>query len=288
MAIAHPDSTTFLNRTGVALVVVSACVFSTAGIFTRGVSTAAWDVIFWRGLAAALFTIFYLVSRGSLLSEIRAFGRPALLVTFLMAAGTAAFIPAFKLSSVANVALIYSAAPFLAAALSWIFIRETPSRRVLTASIASLLGVLLIVSDSLGEARLAGDLLAMLMTLCMAGVMVTYRARPETTAALPAALSSVLLVPVALLFGQPLEVAQGELPVLVLFGLVFAIASVTLSEGARRLPSAETALLSSLEMPLAPILAWLVLAEQPSSRVMVGGLVVFLAVVLSQRRKRAV
>lgn len=269
---------------GVVLVIVSAVVFSSAGVFTKGVEAAAWDVIFWRGVAASLFTLGYLALRGALRHEMRQFGWPAFVVTLMMAAGTAAFIPAFKLSSVANVALIYGAAPFIAAALSWIFLREAPTRVVAVAAAVAFCGVLIIVSGSIGGAAWHGDLLALFMTCMMAGSMVLYRAYPATTAALPAALSSIVLLPFAAFWGDPLSVAAGELPVLVLFGLVFAVASVTLSEGARRLPSAEAALLSILEMPLAPILAFLILCEQPRVESILGGTLIVAAVAWSQTR----
>lgn len=197
-----------------------------------------------------------------------------------MAAGTAAFIPAFKLSSVANVALIYASAPLVAAGLSWTYLREAPSWIIVIASIVAFVGVLVIVSGSVGQTSLVGDLLAFFMTMMMAGTMVVYRAYPETTAAL----SSVVLLPIAWFAGDPLAIPQGEFPILLAFGLVFAIASVTLSEGARRLPSPETALLSSLEIPIAPLLAWLVLPEEPSIRVFTGGAVIFFAVLWSQTR----
>ncbi len=47
------------QRSGVLLMLISALVFSTAGIFTKGVAADAWSVIFWRGLFAALFTGVY-------------------------------------------------------------------------------------------------------------------------------------------------------------------------------------------------------------------------------------
>ena len=95
---------------------------------------------------------------------------------------------------------------------------------------------------------------------------------------------ALVLLPAALIFGAPLAAPTVELPILVAFGLVFAVASVTLSEGARRLPSAETALLSTLEMPLAPILAYLILAEAPTVQVLAGGLIILISVIWSQRR----
>jgi len=281
-----PAQTHSRHRAGVVLVVVSAIVFSTAGIFTKGVTTQAWDIIFWRGVAASGFTLGYLMLRGALWHEIRAFNGPALAVTVMMAAGTAAFIPAFKLSSVANVALIYGAAPLITALLSWITLREAPTRTVSIASLAAFAGVVIIVSGSLGSIQIVGDLLALFMTLMMAGTMVVYRRYPETTAALPAALSSITLLPVALMFGAPLAVPSADLPVLALFGLVFALASVTLSEGARRLPAPETALLSILEMPLAPVFAFVILGAQPPVQVILGGAVILCAVIWSQTRAK--
>jgi hypothetical protein len=55
---------------GVIFVVVSAIVFSSAGIFTKGVSADAWIVIFWRGIAATTFTLIYMTWRGGFWSEV--------------------------------------------------------------------------------------------------------------------------------------------------------------------------------------------------------------------------
>ncbi|MEL7087275.1 MAG: hypothetical protein AAGL98_02345, partial [Planctomycetota bacterium] len=45
-------------------------------------------------------------------------------VAIVGALGTAAFIPAFKLTSIANVSLIYAIAPLIAASLAWGVIGE--------------------------------------------------------------------------------------------------------------------------------------------------------------------
>jgi drug/metabolite transporter (DMT)-like permease len=64
-----------------------------------------------------------------------------------------------------------------------------------------------------------------------------------------------------------------------------AIASVTLAEGAKRVPSGQTALIGALETPLAPILAFMILTEVPSTPTFIGGIVVFAAVLFSLREK---
>ena len=69
------------------------------------------------------------------------------------------------------------------------------------------------------------------------------------------------------------------------FGLIFAIASVTLAEGMKRIPAGEAALLSALETPLAPLFGWMFFAEIPASTTFLGGVVILLAVITTQTRQ---
>ena len=150
--------------------------------------------------------------------------------------------------------------------------------------VSALAGVAIIVSGSLGEVNLYGDLLALWMAFVMATIMVIYRKYPTTPGAGPAILSSVLLLPAGWLFGKPFEIDRTELNVLSAFGLLFAIASVTLAEGAKRVPSGQTALLSSLEIPLAPVLAYWFLTEIPGVKTVLGGTIVLCAVLSTIKR----
>ncbi len=270
---------------GVVLVLVSAAVFSSAGLFVKGVDASAWTIIFWRGLSAAIFTSIYLAFRGSLLREFPQMGWSGLAAGIVGASGTIAFIPSFKFTSIANVSLIYAAAPFVAAFIAWVWMRERPTAVVTITSLAALCGVLLIVGGSLGQINLQGDMLALWMTIAMAGYLCIYRRYPHTPAGGPAVLLSLLLVPPGWAYGDPVSTAPSEIFIMCLFGLVFAVASVTLAEGARRLPAAETALLSSLETPLAPVWAFLFFTEVPALLTVVGGSIIFVAVVYSQKRQ---
>ena len=165
--------------------------------------------------------------------------------------------------------------------------QETLTRRVLLGSLVALVGVLVIVSGSIGELHLRGDLLALFMTVCMAGVMVIYRMHPETPGAGPSVLQSLILIVPSLIFGTPFETAPSEIAILAGFGLLFAIASVTLAEGAKRVPAGQTALLSALETPLVPVLAFLIFTEVPNQASFVGGAIVLVAVLASIRDEGA-
>lgn len=268
---------------GAILLVMSAITYSTAGLFTKGVEAAAWDVIFWRGVFAAAFTTVWTLNRGTLRQNLFGMGYSGWAVGVVGALGTAAFIPAFKLTTIANVSLIYAIAPLIAVLLAWIAMREKVSMRTMAGCVGALLGVAIIVSGSVGHISLIGDFLALCMTAAMASIMVIYRKYPETPAAGPQVLQSVLLLPVAAMFGNPFDVAQTEIFILAAFGLLFAIASVTLAEGAKRVPSGQTALLSILETPLAPIFAFLLFTEVPSIATFIGGSIVLVAVLFSIR-----
>ncbi len=268
---------------GIILVVIAAVTYSTAGLFTKGVEAGSWDVIFWRGIFAAGFTMVWTLNRGTLRYNFVGIGYSGWAVAIIGAMGTAAFIPAFKLTTIANVSLIYAVSPLIAALLAWLFIGEKISARTMVGCVCALLGVTIIVSGSIGQLSFTGDLLALWMTTAMASIMVIYRKYPETPAAGPAVLQSVFLLPFAATFGNPYDVNRTEIYMLAAFGLLFAIASVTLAEGAKRVPSGQTALLSALETPLAPVFAFILFMEIPTILTFLGGSVVLIAVLFSIR-----
>lgn len=269
--------------TGVILVVAAAIAYSTAGLFTKGVVAGAWAVIFWRGVFAVGFSVAWTVHKGTFRHNFLKVGTSGWAVAIVGALGTAAFIPAFKLTSIANVSLIYAIAPLVAATLAWGLIGERISLRTLLGCIGALVGVAVIVSGSIGQISIYGDLLALVMTVAMASIMVIYRKYPATPGAGPTAMQSVLLTPVALVFGQPFRTDLAEILILGAFGLLFAIAAITLAEGAKRIPSGQTALLSALETPLAPLFAFLLFTEIPGNMTVLGGAIVLIAVFASIR-----
>ena len=270
---------------GVMLVTVSALVFSSAGIFTRAADAGAWTVIFWRGLFAAILTTVLIAWRGQLKKEFADMGISGLAVAIVGASATAAFLTAFKLTAIANVAMIWASAPLFAALLAYLAVGERLSTSKIAAAIVAMGGVAVITGSSIGSFNLTGDLLALGMTLGMAVCMVIYRRWKHTPAAGPAALSSLLLLPVCILFEDVLAVSSRDLVILACFGLAFAVASVTMMEGVKRIPAGEAALIGTLETPIAPILAYLFFAEVPVAAALAGGAIILAAVIFSQLRR---
>lgn len=267
-------------RLGLILVTTSAIAWSTAGLFTRIVALDSATMLAWRGIFGALgmLLVILVMDRKNTLSGFRKLGWPGWLYAALGALGMIFFITSFRYTTVAHVAVIYATAPFIAAALGWAVSRERPGGSAIAASFAALMGVAVMVGLGI-EGGLGGALLAFGMTICMALLMVIARHYREIPVMPAACLSALLSALVCWPIGDPLAVSNYELLVLAAFGLVnSAIGLALFTLGARLLPAIETALIGSLDAPLAPLWVWLVFNETPSASTMLGGAIVFVAV----------
>lgn len=268
------------HRLGLVLTTASAVAWSTAGFFTRLIPLDSWTMLIWRGAFGALgiAMVMAVLDRGRVWSQFRAMGWPGWLFAGISGLGMIFFITGLRHTTVTHVAVIYATVPLVAAALGWVILHERPRREAVLASLAALVGVAVMVRFGSGGA-VFGDVLAFGMTLSMAVMMIIarrFRHIPVIPAAcLSALLSGLVCVPV----GHPLGVSLYDLGLLALFGLVNSAAGLALfTLGARLLPPIETALIGSLDAPLAPLWVWLAFAETPGRNTVIGALIVFTAV----------
>jgi drug/metabolite transporter (DMT)-like permease len=194
-------------------------------------------------------------------------------------AATILYLNAFRHTSVADVAVIFAAAPFLTAGLGWLWLGVTEAWATLAASLLALVGVTIMVGGAVVEGHLIGDLLAFGMTACMAIMMLIIRQQQQTSM-LPAACLSALLCPLVVWpFVSPLAIDMGDMVNLFLFGTTqFGLGLVFLTLGGRLVSATENALINTLETPLAVAWVWLCFGETPSVTSFVGGIVVMAAV----------
>ncbi len=265
---------------GVFLVIASALVFSFAGVLTKMIQADAWTIACWRGLLGGTLIAVYVawLGREKPLRETFRLGWRGWLLASVGSFASLAFIFAFKLTYVANVAVIYATAPFVAAGLSWWLLRERFRWRTAIAAVFSLLGVAIVVAGGLGSGRIAGDTVALVMTLGSALYMVLIRVFRDSPVVLAGGVSGLLLSFVSWFVVDPLAVSQQDVVPLSVFGISFAVAVVLWTEGTRMIPAAEAGLLGSAEAPFAILLAWLLLAELPPLASFAGGGIVLAAV----------
>ncbi len=149
-----------------------------------------------------------------------AIGWPGLLVAACSTLGTVCFITALRVTSVADVTVIYATAPFLAAGIAWIWAREPPRGVTLAAGGIALLGVALTCGGAPAFGNMVGDLLALVMTGSMALMMVAIR-RSRQVSMLPAScLSALGCAGLVYPWAHPVGVTGPQMALLALFGTI--------------------------------------------------------------------
>jgi drug/metabolite transporter (DMT)-like permease len=267
-------------RLGLVLVTASAIAWSMAGFFTRLIPLDSWTMLAWRGIfgAIGIGAVILLLEGRRAWRGFGELGWPGWIFALVSALGMVLFITSLRHTTVAHVAVIYATIPFVAATLAWLVSREEPTRNAILASLVALVGVCVMVGLGM-EGSLFGDLLALAMTFTVAVMMVIARQFQGIPVLHAACLSALLSGLACWPLGDPLAVSAYDLWLLALFGLVNSALGLALfTLGARFLPAIETALIGSLDAPLAPLWVWLVFRETPGPGTLTGGLIVFIAV----------
>lgn len=263
------------------LVSLSAVAWSTAGFFTRLIEEDVWTILFWRGffggLTFALIVAFQ--SRGKVIETYRSLGGMGLLLALISGLGMIAFLGSLRLTTVADVYVIYATVPFITAGVAWLILRERASWTVLAASALAIAGVVVTLSGARFGGSLLGQFVALLMTLTMALMTVILRWKRDIPVMPALGLSAWIAAFISFWFCDPFDVSSSDLALLALFGLTqSALGLLLFGLGSRMIPAAEATLLTALDVPLAPLWVWLAFGEVPSPYTLAGGAIVLAAV----------
>ena len=192
------------------------------------------------------------------------------------------------MSNILLLQVFQAASPFFAGILAWVLLREPITRAMTAAIAATVLGIGVMVSNTLARGHWQGDALSLVMCISFAAVIVLARLDRDVDM-LAAGCAATLL---AGLVAAPFTLwpaSAGELGLTAAFGIgQMGLALLMFTAGVRLLPAADAGLITVLEAVLAPFWTWLVVGETPEWRALVGGVIVILAVVgygIVERRK---
>ena len=270
---------------GTLLAVAGVAALSPDALILRLLHTSEANALFWRGLlmAVAIFGFMLLRHRIGAWQRIRETGWHGVVAAVVFAVGTICFVSSIARTEVANTLVIVNASPLFAAGLSYLVLGERQPVRTVLAVVVGLAGVTLIVSGSLGQGSLAGDLFAVGAALCMAVQLVVARHSRDRSLFPALVPGGLLLALVCLPFAAPLQVSARDLLLLVWLGIgVMAVAMTLITIAPRFIPAPEVGLVLLLEAVLGPLLVWLVFLEVPALRTVIGGAVVLVAMAGNQ------
>jgi len=271
------------DRRGALLVLGSATAWSFGGTIARYLSvTESWTIVFWRAFFASVFLLWFMLHRQGLrgtLQLFRAMGWAGVAVGACFALASTCFVVALSYTTVANILLIQAGVPLMAALMAFLLFGERVPLNTWVAIAAVITGVGIMVSESLGGAvSPIGDGLAVLIALAFSGATVITRRHAEVQM-MPAVCTGTLMATcVAAAMTPAFAVSPIDLGLLFMFGAFnLGLGMAFFVTGAPLLPSAIAALIGIAEPVLGPLWVWLIHNEIPSHRTLIGGAVVFFA-----------
>jgi drug/metabolite transporter (DMT)-like permease len=273
---------------GILVTLAGVMIFVPDALVMRLIGGDMLALAFWRGiLSGGIFLAANLIfARHTMPQRGAWFDTKGMLVIGLNAAGVISWCSAMQHTSAANALLVLATAPFIAALLSWLALRETIDRATALAIGLVFLGVLVIASGSLGHGRLLGDAFALLNATTIAAYYVTLRTTGPRNMLPHVALGSILGGVLALPFADfvPVSAMTGFL-IFVSGAIILPGAAGLLMLGPRYLPAPEVSMITLLEVILGPLLVWAVLGENPGQMTLIGGAVIVSTVTLHTLRR---
>ena len=287
MPVAHPPfSTAESHKYGLVFVFAAGVLWSTVGLGIRLIEEAVvWQILLYRSISLSLFLYIVIRVRSgeSPFAQIRRIGLPAVIAGLSLVAAYSGGIYSIQTTSVANAMLLFATAPFMAAVLGWIALREFVRVATWIAIVVAIGGIAIMVADKSGGVALKGSLAALGSAFGFAVFTVALR-WGRTGEMLPAVFLSGLFA-IIITFGicqfLGLSVALSLRDGGVAMGMgVFQVGAglILYTLGSRSLPAAELALLSLAEVLLAPFWVWLFLGETASLNTLIGGALLLAAI----------
>lgn len=273
-------------RLGLLLVAGAAITWSFGGTIARFITVEdSWTKVFWRALFASSFLLFFMLWREGPSGTAKLFrnmGLPGLAVAVCFGVASSAFVVALQYTTVANILLTQAAAPLFAALLAWALFREKVNLATWMAIAAVIFGVGVMVSATFtGTVSPLGDGLALLITVMFSAAIVITRHHPGVRMMPAVCLGTAMACIAALFLAGGLAISAPDMIWLILFGAVnLGMGLAMFAAGARLVPAALAALVSTVEPVLGPIWVWLVHNEVPGLRTIIGGSIVFAALFL--------
>ena len=277
------------ERIGFLLVFLSALFWSFGGAIARYIETPdSWTVVFWRSLWAAVFLLGFMLARDGVRGTLKLFrgmGLPGIAVAICFATASTSFIVAIAYTTVANVVLMQAGVPLIAALLAFLLFRERVAPATWVAIAAVICGVAIMVSESFdGTVSPIGDGLALLIAFAFSIATVITRRFSHVRMTPATCLGTIFAGSFAASQADGLAVSSYDMAWLFTFGaLNLGLGLACFATGARLIPAAFAALLGTFETLLSPVWVWLAHGEIPSNRTLLGGTVIFVALLVHIR-----
>ncbi|NQV60541.1 MAG: DMT family transporter, partial [Alphaproteobacteria bacterium] len=217
------------------------------------------------------------------LPSIRKVGLAGLIGALALVFAFTGGIFAIQATTVANAMFLFAAAPFLAALLGLLILRERVRTATWWAMALAMFGIAVMVWEGISLGRMSGNVAALISALGFAVFTIALRWRKledmMPTVFLAGVFAVIISASICQLAGYSLLLPAQDIAIALSLG-VFQVGAgmVIYTIGSRIVPAAELALLSMTEVVLGPFWVWIFLGETAGAYTLLGGVVLLAAI----------
>jgi len=272
------------NLPGPLLIFFGALSLSFGGLIVKSFEGATlWQILFWRSLFFSLTVLAFLliIYKKKTLTSFYDSGLAGVIGGIVLSFGFCGYVFAMYNTTVANTNFIISLQILFLALFGYIFLKEKINSLTLTSIILAMIGVLVMVGNSLTPGELSGNLAAFTMPITFAVLIMIVRKYPTVDMVPAQFVAGVCSCLIGFLLSSKIMISSHDIFLGFLAGFFqvgFGFIFITI--GARTTPSALVGIIMLSESVLGPIWAFLFVSERPSIFGLLGGAIIFFAVLL--------
>ena len=273
-------------RNGVLLVLAAGICWSSMGLGIRHIEVAnVWQILFFRSLALTplLLLVLTLRARGNPYPIIQRAGLAGVVGGISLVFAFSGGILAVQTTSVANAMFLFAAAPFFAAVLGWLVLKEHVRNLTWISMMVALVGIVIMVWEGISIGRIIGNVAALISALGFAIFTISLRWKKLEdmlpTVFLAGLFAIIIAGALCQIKGYGLDVPKRDIWIALALGVFQVGAGLILyTLGSKVVPSAELALLSMTEVVFGPFWVWLFLGETAGVFTLLGGMILLIAI----------
>ena len=262
---------------------------SWGGFIVRSFETTdAWNILLLRSsfffLGVSVFLI--LIYKKNAVQTIKKAGLPGLLGGFVMSFSFIAFVFAMMNTSVANVVFIISTQTMFLALFGYFYLKEKVSIIGLLSIIFAMIGITIMINDSVSSGTLFGNLIALTIPVSFSILVMIVRKNSSLDLVPAIWYASIFSILYSLLMIDAFTFSNNDILMGFLLGvpqLTFGFICITI--GSRTTKSVTIGLLMLTETIFAPLWVWLFLNEIPPTSVFIGGMIIIFAIIIKSLDK---
>ena len=272
------------NFFGISIIFLGVFLVSFGGLTVKSFETEnPWQILFWRQFFFSITIFIFLLTKYK--KDIFKVLIKSSIVSLIMGCGLffgfVGFVYSMLNTSVANVNFINTSQVIFLTIFSFIFLKEKINLITIISIIIALIGIVIIFLNSLYVGDLKGNVIALAIPLCFAGVVIFVKKFPNCDLTLSGIIGSFFVMIYALFASEYIFISRHDLLLSIVAGIFqTGLPFILLIIASKYISTSIIGLVMLLEALMGPAWAFIFINDIPSINVFIGGSFILFGVTL--------